>query len=278
MLFVAGNQNSGFQSTLPVGGATRGYKAEQEKIKISIHAPRGGSDPGSRCPRTLSLYFNPRSPWGERLRMAKTGKRYSIISIHAPRGGSDLRLLHSPTAGFVFQSTLPVGGATGTSRNTTRPSAFQSTLPVGGATKAMSRGKRARAISIHAPRGGSDQLRGGLGEQLRDFNPRSPWGERRGRSSSTTRQKTFQSTLPVGGATYNFSVFRADDDISIHAPRGGSDLASAYVNFMKERFQSTLPVGGATVRIRRIYSGFCNFNPRSPWGERPGHTSPHLSG
>ena len=33
-----------FQSTLPVGGATKERKLIRQVIEISIHAPRGGSD------------------------------------------------------------------------------------------------------------------------------------------------------------------------------------------------------------------------------------------
>ena len=101
-----------------------------------------------------------------------------------------------------------------------------------------------------------------------DFNPRSPWGER-------------QAALYRGGDT---------DEISIHAPRGGSDLALRVSNSFSFSFQSTLPVGGAT---RWSLSFSCPlsfqstlpvggatslppptlitilyFNPRSPWGER----------
>ena len=56
----------------------------------------------------------------------------------------------------------------------------------------------------------------------------------------------FQSTLPVGGAT---GVGRKDFEtrcISIHAPRGGSDAKVA------------------AGQLDKLY----NFNPRSPWGER----------
>ncbi len=34
-----------------------------------------------------------------------------MVSIHAPRGGSDAKLPKHPFS-FLFQSTLPVGGAT----------------------------------------------------------------------------------------------------------------------------------------------------------------------
>ena len=56
----------------------------------------------------------------------------------------------------VFQSTLPVGGATVKVRQITACCRFQSTLPVGGATNDRLPGGLWVAISIHAPRGGSD--------------------------------------------------------------------------------------------------------------------------
>ena len=57
-----------FQSTLPVWGATLHDHWRATDQEISIHAPRVGSD---RCNQRLGLcgiYFNPRSPCGERLR------------------------------------------------------------------------------------------------------------------------------------------------------------------------------------------------------------------
>ena len=56
----------------------------------------------------------------------------------------------------------------------------------------------------------------------------------------------FQSTLPVGGATCRRRRCHPHPHVSIHAPRGGSDL-SRHVG------AENLPD--------------C-FNPRSPWGER----------
>ena len=124
-----------------------------------------------------------------------------------------------------------------------------------------------------------------------DFNPRSPCGERPfccpGLHSA---HFTFQSTLPVWGATLG-PVLRGDCDIiSIHAPRVGSDQTT-YRNIIEdELFQSTLPVWGATAqgfatrsdisisihaprvgsdtaRSRKVWRTI-NFNPRSPCGER----------
>ena len=171
-------------------------------MMISIHAPRGGSDTQAiRLDRNI-YNFNPRSPWGERL------------------GG----LVITPTR-TVFQSTLPVGGAT---------------------NEALAQAKES-GISIHAPRGGSDQIS----------------------DCCCNAEKIFQSTLPVGGATAGVFYQRFILGISIHAPRGGSDRKGFSVSVLKGIFQSTLPVGGATQPKLIDIKASTDFNPRSPWGERP---------
>ena len=55
-----------FQSTLPAWGATDIPRAGSGKRKISIHAPRVGSDVSISSAIALARYFNPRSPRGER--------------------------------------------------------------------------------------------------------------------------------------------------------------------------------------------------------------------
>ena len=57
---------------------------------------------------------------------------------------------------------------------------------------------------------------------------------------------TFQSTLPVWGATLQQSVKITGSSISIHAPRVGSDHAGNGGIIHRNLFQSTLPVCGAT--------------------------------
>ena len=123
-----------FQSTLPVGGATSIAATLWLYCIISIHAPRGGSDLCRCMMRMTAVYFNPRSPWGERHFLQDAATGHTDISIHAPRGGSDRLEVTEYLSNSVFQSTLPVGGAT-----TLICPAMQ--LPT---------------ISIHAPRGGSD--------------------------------------------------------------------------------------------------------------------------
>ena len=61
---------------------------------ISIHAPRTGSDADIHVLHPFLIYFNPRSPHGERpFRLYFRGNRLGI-SIHAPRTGSDWRFAH----------------------------------------------------------------------------------------------------------------------------------------------------------------------------------------
>ena len=78
-----------FQSTLPVWGATMYLHGVMSTLRISIHAPRVGSD-------TYKVYWD--------------GTAY--ISIHAPRVGSDGHPAKKTTCLWLFQSTLPVWGAT----------------------------------------------------------------------------------------------------------------------------------------------------------------------
>ena len=68
-MFYTAPEGWSFQSTLPARGATTDGDAQAPLRKISIHAPRTGSD-------THALGI---------LRAAE-------ISIHAPRTGSDLRI------------------------------------------------------------------------------------------------------------------------------------------------------------------------------------------
>ena len=126
-----------FQSTLPVWGATDRITYLGMKYVISIHAPRVGSDPDGEGFLLGKIYFNPRSPCGERLHRAGDTGAYLAISIHAPRVGSDNQMLavagraecisiHAPRVGSDQGQTFPVCGRL----------VFQSTLPVWGATPA----------------------------------------------------------------------------------------------------------------------------------------------
>ena len=146
------------------------------------------------------------------------------ISIHAPLTGSD------PADRIATRRRL----------------GFQSTLPLRGATCCLRRKETACIISIHAPLTGSDVGVRAKESKRRNFNPRSPYGERPVGSRRGKRIIcTFQSTLPLRGATQTLEKLGIFPDISIHAPLTGSDRVTEYF--------ASCP---------------CYFNPRSPYGER----------
>ena len=195
---------------------------------ISIHAPRVGSDSARTASSSPPGNFKPRAPCGERpaprpWRMSSRrfqstlpvwgATRQSVydrwrvgISIHAPRVGSD-QGDSQRHRGRVISIHAPRVGSDPAKRWLAR---------------------RLRLISIHAPRVGSDQLLGPAHQQGQDFNPRSPCGERRSRPISARARYAFQSTLPVWGATKEREDSKREMQISIHAPRVGSDLAPLY--------------------------------------------------
>ena len=215
---------------------------------ISIHAPREGSDVRKRAGCLPATDFYPRSPRGERRCFLGPPLHLVDISIHAPREGSDREAqrpagrpdgisIHAPREGSDARLLPRLCGASG----------FLSTLPARGATVGGRKTGRTLTISIHAPREGSDlavalvyvdvwqflstlPARGatcpvsdGLGDPG-NFYPRSPRGERHLRGG--------QCLVP--------------GDISIHAPREGSDRS-------------------CSISIE-MYS--IDFYPRSPRGER----------
>ena len=194
-------------------------------LRISIHAPRTGSDLIKSLLLKCSSNFNPRSPHGER--------------HHVP--------VILPLGEGVFQSTLPARGATEILCISKESARFQSTLPARGAT----------------------ERRGLKMADIANFNPRSPHGERRRSISCSKSLTVFQSTLPARGATrweqrgagrrsISIHAPRTGSDgvhrrvwrdvaISIHAPRTGSDDTVPPFRRFISIFQSTLPARGATI-------------------------------
>ena len=185
----------------------------------------------------------------------------------------------------TFQSTLPARGATKSRKEHGMAQEFQSTLPARGATRWFGRSPKQNSISIHAPRTGSDSYSNFAYARCKNFNPRSPHGERRfrpepvaptqdisihaprtGSDENKRKRRTagkFQSTLPArlnGGKQAG---------ISIHAPRTGSDVVVKVPICRAAEFQSTLPARGATSARAQLPLRPAHFNPRSPHGERP---------
>ena len=146
------------------------------------------------------------------------------ISIHAPRGGSDLDLIFSTYLPFNFNPRSPWGERPIWVASSPSRVLFQSTLPVGGATRRTWAAGASRSISIHAPRGGSDGVLPFFRASISNFNPRSPWGERHGRTMSLVEVGRISIHAPRGGSDRGQIVWWSESYIiSIHAPRGGSD-------------------------------------------------------
>ena len=134
-LIHAATQPEQFQSTLPVRGATSPRRGH---IAISGYfnprSPCGERRQTSACQR-LQADFNPRSPCGERLGMEWQRRSIGMISIHAPRAGSDVRKTHGDNEHAHFNPRSPCGERPASPRNPGQRWIFQSTLPVRGATK-----------------------------------------------------------------------------------------------------------------------------------------------
>ena len=146
------------------------------------------------------------------------------ISIHAPLTGSDSR--GCPCFLEVIMISIHA--------------------PLTGSDKESQIGAYTNLISIHAPLTGSDFRVFSWAKRIRNFNPRSPYGERHFEHHIPPPIQLFQSTLPLRGATrYN-----------IHQKH-------------PQQFQSTLPLRGATFWTRTPRPRRNDFNPRSPYGERP---------
>ncbi len=213
-----------FNPRAPYGARPGRTRSEGGTDHISIHAPHTGRDRrlrgvhyrpldfnprapyGARPDRTGHARqrltdFNPRAPCGARQNSEKDIQHRNIISIHAPHAGRDGPHLYMGLW-KPFQSTRPIRGATRRCLTGSVPGLFQSTRPIRGATWPAA---------------------GRTGDGWH-FNPRAPYGARRG--------KRIQD--------------RANEPISIHAPHTGRDYSCIIIILVRQRFQSTRPIRGAT--------------------------------
>ena len=147
------------------------------------------------------------------------------ISIHAPHAGSDTSSTDFWTFAVLFQSTLPMRGATRQVQTSGHLQFyFNPRSPCGERQVKRWCFSMGGSISIHAPHAGSDDVLLKSGGTVTDFNPRSPCGERlmvicmvlsplyfNPRSPCGERRRFrgchrlrpgFQSTLPMRGATW----------------------------------------------------------------------------
>ena len=85
---------------------------EYKKAKISIHAPHTGRDSTASVATLDKNNFNPRAPYGARLKDGRFPIMLDKISIHAPHTGRDIIAVSSAHPSKSFQSTRPIRGAT----------------------------------------------------------------------------------------------------------------------------------------------------------------------
>ena len=192
--------------------------------EISIHAPRMGSDPAPSRPAPTPRYFNPRSPDGERRIPACRPCRARYFNPRSPDGerpGSVSRLMQSKW-----------------NSNPRSPDGEQREAGVQAAVLPF--------ISIHAPRMGSDSRPHAAPCTPRNFNPRSPDGERHTHQTQATKHRHFNPRSPDGERLIRTCLAGFTSDISIHAPRMGSDAFEHIPAGSAAKFQSTLPGWGAT--------------------------------
>ena len=169
-------------------------------------------------------HFNPRSPCGER---PAPMLPHLLITL--------------------FQSTLPVWGATGSNSDFTKSFTISIHAPrVGSDTAKRKSLIEIPTISIHAPRVGSDLIILLMDCLPVDFNPRSPCGERPGINIKRTDVvQDFNPRSPCGERQQEWGQTENHQWISIHAPRVGSDNEG---------------------QVECV--SIDDFNPRSPCGER----------
>ena len=168
----------GFQSTLPMRGATAVNRCPQLMVFISIHAPHAGSDT-----------IDPDTPFT------------AEISIHAPHAGSDLHGHFPDHVDDDFNPRSPCGERRGSPGYLVRDYNFNPRSPCGERQLNNAMRDLHTQISIHAPHAGSDTPTPSWESGTPYFNPRSPCGERQSPALWMTPQPGFQSTLPMRGAT-----------------------------------------------------------------------------
>ena len=152
-----------FNPRSPCGERRHSHRAQQDQKGISIHAPRAGSDchyQDHRRRKNISIHA-PRAG-SDYYEVTYNGDKN--ISIHAPRAGSDPQGAQGAKGDTGISIHAPRAGSDPDKDGSYRLTVlFQSTLPVRGATMASAPLVIIFAISIHAPRAGSDHPRGARG-------------------------------------------------------------------------------------------------------------------
>ena len=222
---VAANQ---FQSTRPIRGAT-------------ALVSRWGE---------VSVYFNPRAPYGARLNADRfvafyeqfqstrpirgatqepcAGKcRHCDFNPRAPYGARRTTTC-SKTRPPAFQSTRPIRGATASLHASANAmSVFQSTRPIRGATAMCRLLHKSSGISIHAPHTGRDFVIDIPAAALLKISIHAPHTGRDIPAPASNFCFTyFNPRAPYGARRRDRQDLRGHAQISIHAPHTGRDFVA----------------------------------------------------
>ena len=147
-----------------------------------------------------------------------------------------------------FNPRSPYGERPTRTTSGTRRSAFQSTLPLRGATFP------AFFISQHQT----------------NFNPRSPYGERLSLLLFNLLHRSISIHAPLTGSDSNTPLTFWKAVISIHAPLTGSDSRGVYTEIGHAVISIHAPLTGSDLQhYSLLVIDDLDFNPRSPYGERP---------
>ena len=169
---------------------------------ISIHAPHTGRDRSAvSLPRSFTVFqstrpirgatrpppwrpelwtdFNPRAPYGARLRLLDCAAGSPDISIHAPHTGRDCRPHRCRLQAADFNPRAPYGARRLCPNRAPWWNNFNPRAPYGARLRLSTPMSYSREISIHAPHTGRDVRRYRLGSV----------------------SAAFQSTRPIRGAT-----------------------------------------------------------------------------
>ena len=194
---------------------------------------------------------------------------FADISIHAPRVRCDPEEIYSTRLCLYFnpRTSCEVRPHLLAQKNLDQP--FQSTHLVWGATSPCSFSFFRLFISIHAPRVRCDYQPIHHGLFYYHFNPRTSCEVRRYIDMDDARDKIFQSTHLVWGATLSSTAKYIAENISIHAPRVRCDHTLPEQDIPDFLFQSTHLVWGATCQFLPLLLFLIHFNPRTSCEVRP---------
>ena len=211
-------------------------------MEISIHAPRTGSDRKyHRCRPLVAISIHAPRTGSDWSRSPSPAQRF--ISIHAPRTGSDFLSGRVPLLDLISIHAPRTGSDASRSAASFASIPFQSTLPARGATRGDGAGGQAR----------------------RNFNPRSPHGERPACCVYVPLPRDFNPRSPHGERRTGRKSLSVSIGISIHAPRTGSDVTFLCVCDKSQKiFQSTLPARGATLSTISTGSNGSSFQSTLP--------------